>query len=422
MPKLVKITALGALCSFLSFEASAQDDMFDRDRVVGAGDRYHADYQPKPVRAGTWIVNPSLGIGAEYSENVYAAADNEESDTILRLQPRVTARSDWNRHFLEVDVRADHREYLDLSAETHTQFKGGLRGRLDITRDWSANANAGAQQLYHQRGEAGAADGVLEPTKYNLVYAGGGLQFQRERVELRVGTDFRDYGYDDLKLANGGIRDQSYRDHLRSQFDVRAAYAVSPDIAVYVRGEVAQRDFDNLSPNAINFDTDSLRGEVGVSVQLPQLVRADVAIGYMTEERSDASLNDTDSFVFDADLTWLPTELTKITAGASRYTAETGQGTSPSALMSEFSVRADHELKRNILVFGRAVFRDETYEEIGAVSPDRTYTQFGIGGTYKLNPNAHFQLELENRSRDGGDNPSADYDQNLVNLTVKLYP
>ena len=520
MLKTVSIAAL--IIGASAAVASAQvDNMFARDRVVGAGERYQPSYSPEPKRVGAFIVEPSANITVEQNSNVFARQDDEQSDVYANLAPELRIRSDWSRHEIAAEASANHREYADLTDESNTSGRARLRGRLDIGGALHIGANAGAERRIEARGETGAVAGVLEPGEVSTIDFGAYAQLLSDRVRVRLEANVAELDYKDLVVETEDFNfgegqltaldffgvtpedtfqisrintDRDFRDNTRMNFVLDAAYAISPDIAVFVRGEQQIREHDTvptirnlLSINAPDIDdrisddldvfglsrfelrllsdvtdfegqiedgladdfpadlrtldNERVSGQIGVSFQLPQLLRGDIAIGYFSEEFDSDLYSDKDGLAYEADLQWLPTELTTVSLDVSRSTRELGSIVTPTAVVSELNLRVDHELKRNIVLFGFAGQREELFENtnlgnqgfidglIGAGQDlpnyaddfSNTYTNFGLGAEYRMNRHAHFEVGFERRSRDS-DLRDQDFDQNLVRASIRLFP
>lgn len=433
MSKLIKVVSLGALSTVIGTQvAVAQDDMFKRDRIVGAGERYLPEFEPRDVRAGTFKVNPELGVGVESNSNVYARKTTEESDIVVRVSPAVRIASDWSRHALGADVGLDHREYIDIGDESHTNYRGFLRGRIDVSREFNFTLNSGYQKLTERRGESG--DNVTnrtEPADFDIASFGGAANFQRDSIRITAGADLRELTFDDIALVGGGTELRGFRDYKQVEFKGRAAYAVSPDVSVFVDALSYDREYDE-GPNLTDFRTNNdvlrdakgIRTTVGTNFQLSSLLRGEVSIGYLQEERDAIQFDDVESIVGKIDVQWLPTELTKISVGVDSYTADTGQIDIPSALVTSGELRVDHELKRNLLLNASTRYGIEEFDGTGSiVSYDQEFFDIGAGAVYKVNPTMHLDFNLRFNSRDSSvQNRGREYDQTIVGVGLKLFP
>ncbi|WP_295172870.1 outer membrane beta-barrel protein, partial [uncultured Brevundimonas sp.] len=112
---------------------SAQDariDLFMRNRAVAVRDRPQPAYDPLGIRAGGFTAFPRLQSGVAYDDNVFAAEDDLQPATTLRLTPEVVVRSHWSRHALETRARVQIDRNLDFDSENTTDWSlAGAGGR-----------------------------------------------------------------------------------------------------------------------------------------------------------------------------------------------------------------------------------------------------------------------------------------------------
>ena len=383
--------------------------MFARDRVEGPGERHQPEYSPNPIRAGSFDVRSSVGVTGEYDSNVFAVEEDEDSDFIISAKPELNVASTWSRHMLAANVSGTRRQYIDFTDESRTDGRAELRGRLDATGDVSLGGNIGYARRGETRGQSGLRSEVLEPGYVDTTSGGVFAQYRRDRIMLRVDASFADRKFSDLEvqppqdLGGGAFRasatdaDRSYRDNLETKIAGQASYAISPDVAFFVRGQYLQREYDNaitlrqvvnllpvsepdganiftqndafdllnaggidlrstddfdgsldnllpsitdpvqqntllnfaqmtqtqvgvdvidttlpfdqFNTSLLELDSEQYRTQLGVSFQLPQLVRGEIALGYFNESPDSPLFNETDSLAYDVDLEWLPTQL-----------------------------------------------------------------------------------------------------------------
>jgi hypothetical protein len=93
-----------------------------------------------------------------------------------------------------------------------------------------------------------------------------------------------------------------------------------------------------------------------------------------------------------------------------------------------YGVRVDHELRRNIIIFGDVGFGRYEFEGTAINPYDREdeYTDLRAGFAYKINPRMHaeFSYHLHNQESSGADaDPTRlSFDQNIISAGLKFYP
>ncbi|MEL6568198.1 MAG: outer membrane beta-barrel protein [Pseudomonadota bacterium] len=416
-----------AATAFASAQAQARDNQsqfFQRDRYEAVQDRYQEAFDPEPVRLGSLVVNSELALGAEYNDNVFAADSDatvdEETDIIVRIAPTVDVRSDLARHAFGARVQVDHREYTDLDSESATNLRGELRGRLDVTREFDVEGTVFASDEVEGRRDANNQAVFAEPVSFQTTGARAVARYTRDRVRLRAIYQTSQFEYDNVPLIAGGEFDLSERDYDAQFLRARAAYAVSPDVAVFLQGELNQRDYDQtvlIDGNQESRDSEGFAAQVGVNFELPVLIRGDIAVGILEDDVDSDAIADVDGLSLDANVQWFPTRLTTVTFDASRRVTDSGLVGVGSATAQDFGVRVDHELYRNILLFGEAGLGNRDF------SSDREDDLFDarLGATYKLNKRFHLDGYVQRFSRDSNFTGN-DFDQNLVGIALRIFP
>lgn len=402
-----------ALVAVIAPVASAQGNPFDRGRHVGVLDRGQPDYDPEPMRSGAFSIMASLLASAEYNDNVFAQPNDKTEDTILRIQPEVSATSNWSVHSLSAGVSLDHRQYASEDTETTTDYLGFVSGRLDATRNVTLSANVNAGQQTEARYEPGSQ--APEPAQNQYLGVDVGAKYASDRLMLdgQVGT--RDNNYQDF---------YPQRDVTESFGRVRASYAISPDVAVFAQARETNFDYDNSA--GVERDGSQTTLQVGVNFELAAPFRGEVSVGQVTDQRDAPGSTDVESLSLDAAVLWFPTQLTTVTFHGFAGITDPGIAEALSAETQRFSVRADHELLRNFLLYaevgyGTYKFNAAPNAPVGFDRED-SYYDIGVGAAYKLNKHAHVVAGYVMHSRDTSGIISDDVQQNVFSIGLKVFP
>ena len=119
---------------------------------------------------------------------------------------------------------------------------------------------------------------------------------------------------------------------------------------------------------------------------------------------------------------WFPSDLTTVTFLANRGVIDPGLATSATAVNTTFGIRVDHELLRNLLLFGNLRQENNAYEGV-AIDREDDALSLAIGGAYKLNPNMHLEFAVTTRSQDSsGANAGPDLDVNTISAGIRFFP
>lgn len=406
---LMVSTALVAVMAPGAF-AQDGDNPFARGRYTAVTERSQPEFDPVPVRAGVFEIDASLGASASYNDNIFAEQNNPDDDTILRLRPVVDARTTWSTHEVAMGGTVDHREYVSNDSETSTDYNVYLNGRLDVTRTFALRAGVDSQHVTEER-YAAASNGALEPAAFDGYGVFAGASYRMDRVQLDATVGVREQEYDQVV--------QQQRDNTDTYVSARASYAVSPDVAVFLQGRRSELDYSQSIPNR---DGSRTNVEVGVNFELAAPFRGEIAVGSFNDERDSAAFEDTSGLSVAANVQWFPTQLTTVTFEAFRGANDPGLATSATAVTSSFGARVDHELYRNVLLFGGARMETYTFEGVAIDREDDALAAW-IGAAWKLNCHVHLEAMYSGRTQDSsGVGAGPDLDQNVLSVGARFFP
>jgi hypothetical protein len=408
--QVVLTTALAGLAAPAALAQSA-DNPFLRGRYTAVTERQQSEFDPEAVRAGAFEISSRLSATAEYNNNIFAEPNNADDDTIIRVRPELEARSTWSSHELNAGVAVDHKGYVSNDSQTTTDYNAFVGGRLDVQRAFNFRGRLDAAHFTEPRYEPGAGASV-DPVEYDRMGARGGAAFRSDRFQVegdvgQIDTDFE-----------GSIND--FRDATESYMFGRASYAVSPDMAIFVQGRSADLDYGTPAVGDPNRDGARSFVQVGANFELQAPFAGEIAVGQITDEKDDPTETDIEGLSVDGRVQWFPTQLTTVTFRAHRGVFDPGIRQVTNAIDTNYGVRADHELRRNILLFGE--INGGTYEFEGYDRED-DFIEARFGAGYKLNKNMRIDLSYSLHTRNSsGAQADRDLDQNILSAGLVIYP
>src|SRR5690606_37747416 len=117
MPRLL-VLAAGATAMLLADGAYAQEP----DPNVPVTARPRPEYDPLGIRAGGFLIYPSVSVDGTYNDNIFADDDDEEQDFIIAVQPQISVRSNFPRHSLNWTVESEVGRYVDNTDENYWDY------------------------------------------------------------------------------------------------------------------------------------------------------------------------------------------------------------------------------------------------------------------------------------------------------------
>jgi len=398
---------------------AAQDgeDFFIRDKYEAVTERVQEEFDPLPVRIGAFEARPEVNFSAGFTDNLFASTADEIDDSFVGFAPTVDLTSTWSRHALGVSATLDHLEYSDTDSESRTNLVLGADGRIDASQTVALFGSAGIEDLTEPRSNIASLQNAAEPVEFSRARGEAGIQYESGRIKARGAFGFATLDYDDIELSNGLIQDQDFRDRDETRLEGRFSYAVERDWALFAEAIYAENDYDppNIF-NAQNRDSQGTTVRVGSDFELASLLRGDIGIGYQQFEYDDPSFETVDGLSVAGNLQWFVTQLTTVSGGAQRNVIDPGLVLSNAAVETTVSARADHELRRNLIISGETNFTNFDFENI-----DRNDDRFTakVGATWKINPNIWLDgsYELTDQSSN-----VQDFSENRVLFGLRIFP
>lgn len=383
-------------------------------RGATVADRPRPDYDPLGVRLGGFLLYPALSVEEIYNSNVFATQTNERDDFITEIQPSLDLRSNWNNHAL--NLRADSRvvRFADISSEDVEDYTLAANGRLDVLRDLRVLGGAG-YRVRHESRSSPDDQGGAEPAEYSVADAALGVEKDFNRLSLRLDGELERYRFDDVATNAGGIIDQSDRDRDHTTLSMRAGYELAPLREVYLLGSYNWRDYESATDrNGFNRDSDGYMMAVGAEYDLTGVTFLDGYIGYREQNYDDSRLRKLDGWAAGLKLTWNVTRLTTVTGSLSRTIQETTRNGSSGYFATVASIRADHELLRNLLLNASIGMEEDDFQ---GISRQDDYLLFSAGARYLMNRYLSVSGGYGYRTRDSNVQ-NVDFDENVVFLRL----
>ncbi|MEZ5945767.1 MAG: outer membrane beta-barrel protein [Hyphomonas sp.] len=417
--------AAGAMISSTAY-AQEQSNYYSRDKYQAVMDRRQPEFDPEPIRLGAFLVDATALASITSNSNVFAAASNEQSDVIARVGASVAARTNWSVHQVGAEFAAYRNEFSDFSTESNTEWRGALRGRLDVTRDFSFGASVFADRANESRTEPGSETSFRHPVEIDRTGVEAQANYTNDRVRWTnsIAAIQSDFECDCLVPLNG-ITNVDYRDRDTLEGRSRLSYAVSPNVAVFAQGTMRDESYkyDQVIGGVVHTrDSSGYTISGGADFELTALVRGDIAVGYLSEKKDDPLYKDVDGLSVDGRMQWFPTRLTTVTFTAGRRAQDVGAFESPSVISTDVGARIDHELKRNIILSGS--YRHANYDYQEADRKD-DIDELGAGLIYKMNKKVHLEGFVRSLNRDSsGTSLTFDrsYGVNLIGVQLSLHP
>jgi hypothetical protein len=379
---------VGALAAFgmcaLPGSAAAQSaSYFDRNNNVSVLERPRPDYQAVGINVGAFQLFPAVTGTESYNDNILAAPTNTISDWITTINPSVDLRSNWSRNALELTASDTSNFYATNTSEDTNDYNVNLFGRWDTGFESNFSGGFGYGHAAIPRGSELTVEDTLTPVEYDSVTANVGAVQTLNRLRFTESLVFGRIAYDNSTDTIGNPLLLSQLDSNQVVAGVKASWAISPDIALFLNGFYNVRRYDNTPP-AVPLDRNSSGYEatVGADFDITRLIRGQAQVGYLSQDYQSPVFHRVAGPVVHANLEYFLSALTTVTLHADRRVVDDVDPVAVSFLQTQGGAQVDHELLRNVILSGRASY--ETDDFTGVPRDDRVTTA-SARATYLMN-------------------------------------
>jgi hypothetical protein len=373
-----------------------------RGEAVSVQDRQHPELEPLGIRTGSMVLFPALTTGIGYTTNVYGLPAAAVGDGFTTVQPQLALISQWSRNYLELTGSGDIKRYFSQTKRNETGYSVQADGRIDLGTNDNIIGVVHHERAYQEQYSGAFSQNAADPIGFDQTDATLRGTFEFNRVRLIASQRIIDLVFSNaFTLADQPI-DEQYRNRTEYHSAIRAEYGFNPDIAIFGEASYVRSDYHVAAAGQPLRNNNATRFLLGGNFDIGKLFRGTIGVGYENHQYDLSFYSPIKGIAVDAQLQWLPTELTTISLNATRKVEDAINFHSPGFFASIAQLRIDHELLRYVQLFAEG-----TYERDNFVALPRRDTQYEVhtGAIYSLG--RHFKLTPSvwyiNRNSVGGD-------------------
>jgi hypothetical protein len=332
------------------------------NNATAVDERARGETQPEGIRFGNYIILSTGEVRTVYSDNIYGTATDRIGDFSVELIPRIRARSQFGRHALNFDFGGRLVEFANEKDNNHVDGFATMDGELHINHAHTLTFGLTTDYVHESRLARIAPREAAEKTPIWHTGAHLGLTRDAGRLAASIGATYDRWDFADVTARDGGKIDQDFRDTTIYASDLQLKYRFSPGYAF----ETKLRGLRTLKPHSGPPGSDSWGYDVtaGIRGEFSPLFHWSIAGGYGFRDFDEASLTDTDGWLFEANAKYLPRQWLQFTAFARQSFVPTEAATD--VLIREFGgetkIEARHDL---ILTFGGSHQQSERDDDYG---------------------------------------------------------
>lgn len=369
------------------------------------------------IRLGTLILRPSITqkLGHETTKSGGVKDDRTFSETGLKG----TLTSDWSRHELSAGFEGAWQETLSGDETDKPSANIDARLRLDLADETKATLSGSYRFGREDSDDPNAVSGAKVQSGVHEYGAGAAIERDFGLIRGSIGADFTRFQYSDAELSDGSTLERSDRNRNRYALTSRLGYELSPALIPFLEGTIGRIDYDEAVDSAgYRRSADLYGAKTGVTVDLGEKLRGEIAVGYEHQKFEDGRLDALSALTVDGNIFWSPREGTSIDVTLDTSIDPSTTAGVNGATIHRVTAQLAHDLRTNLVarLTGGTTFT--RYDGTAATSDTTAYLA-GAGLTWKVNRYLDATADLtyeRTRYKTGTDNDSLTA---MVGLTAK---
>lgn len=390
-----------------------RENLATRNRIETVATRSRPGLTPSGLPLGGFTFFPSFDLATVANSNPLRST-RASADVAAMLTARGELRSNWGRHALDVTGEVENRAQARLSSENATQWNVTSTGVIDIASRSSFQLEGGYGHAVIQRGGTGEVLQTARPVRYDRTYAEATAALEGARIgaTLTAGIDQRDFH--DARTPTGALSNQQFRDVTEKSIGLSTALIGKPGSSAFLKLE--RRWFDYRLNQGTNRNSVQSSALLGFRGDITPVIRGTVALGLFHLTFSNPAIRSTTRPAIDAQVDWAVTPLTTVQLAASRSVNSTADPRGVAQIMTSYALRADHELRRNLILNARMAYQTSDYQ--GVDGQDRRWRE-QVGANWLVNRNMTLNVTAEGEQRPNSSRAAISYEAYSLRMGVK---
>lgn len=380
------------------------------------------------IRLGHLKIEPSIGYGVEYNDNIYTSDSNKQSDIIHKIKPEIKVKYERNPgNYFTGGIRSDFAMYSSHSDNNYQAYNPYLS--FGIRTPAGFYLRAGNEYLNTE-------DPSGSENQYNL-----GVRTRRwnNSGKIALGYEFaRRYGieggYENYLQRFYEDADQ-WQDRSDFRYSASFFYNLSPKTAVFAQYRNTVARYDGQNDGASGWNSGNSQDYtlsdyfVGARFKPGEKLSGEVKVGYGQKnfknqfDKEGLAYADGGTWIAESRLDYQIQEKTMLSLNFQRGYKGSSFADSASYLDTLVALELRQQLLADRLTLRLgADFETNEYSNEDPTLPDRRFVlySFRSGVEWRIRQWLRAGLEYRYRQRNAGDAyyEAYDYDNNIVTVSV----
>ena len=222
-----------------------------------------------------------------------------------------------------------------------------------------------------------------------------------------------------ITFPDGSFNSQRDRDRRIDRLSGQLQYALTPTTAIYGLLSYSDTSYrSTLASGVANRDSKGVRAISGINVDFAGFLRGNIGVGYVWRNYDSVLYRDVKGFSTEAKLEYFYSPLTTFTLSAKRVIEDASLTSTVAYFDNRVTLRADHELLRNLLL--NAQF-DLSHQDYIGISRNSDIYRISGGGRYLSSNTLGLDMQIGySRRTSGAATVGQTYDEFRVQFGIVL--
>lgn len=322
-------------------------------------------YEPRAIRIGRTIVQPTLDANLTYDDNIFATRTDREDDAIVTVTPRLKATRQTSGLDLEAEAHADFIRYASNTRENVNSFGASLGAVKALGKSQSFTTNLSFDRSFERRSDPEADfDRARSPALINLVTGEFRYRYQGARLGIMPAVTISQLDY--LPAIDADRDTRTYRGALRGSIRIKDR------MALFIEPFINRRD-QRLRVDRSGVDRDTTTAGVlgGISFDLADRLQGDLGVGVFRANPDDPSLRSFTGIAASGSLVWHPRTRTAVSLDVFRGDVATVRAGAIGRIDTRIALAIDQEARHNLLLRASIGLRNIHYR--GTINRDQRF-------------------------------------------------
>ena len=389
-------------------------DNIKRYGVETVNERDRSYVKPEGLRAGNYLIYPSVGAAVVFDDNIFTNDREKVSDWRSETTGGVKFESQLPRHVLDFSLDGKVVNYLDHTEQDYANVRAKAQGALHFDSANTLSASVLSALEHEERDDPSYPLTAIGPVPVFHNRAAVGITHDVGRLYGTLSATAESWNFSNVEAVGGTTLNEEARDTKIYSTQLKYGYRFSPGFEFV--GKLRALKDENRGDTFNDRDSWGYEAMAGIAFETNPLLRWRILGGYGVRDFEQAGLASLATSLLDAEVQWLPTQRLTIYGSLSRQILEAADISGSGIVQSGAKIRAEYEIYHNLILNGGLEVRQDAYQ--GFDRSDDVYAA-RIGLDYYFTKNWLFTFGVEHQVRDSSDD-SLDMHRNRFMVGAKL--